>query len=116
MIEYRGTLLVDKKFEGNFSLKRGTVIYARETEHGWLGMFYEEKGTGHGFALNHDDFSIWTHNGENEIVLMREEPEDSEALARVREIEIDQARKRVDFRSKAYHDAQAELEVLLRDS
>ena len=113
MIEYRGSLLVDKKFEGNFSLKRGTVIYARETEHGWLGMYYEDKGTGHGFALKDTDFSIWTHNGENEIVLMREEPEDEAALAKIREIEIEQARKRVDFRSRALGEATAELEALL---
>lgn len=113
MIEYRGMLLVDKKFEGGFNLKKGTVIYARETEHGWLGMYYNDKGSGHGFALGDSDWSIWTHNGENEIVLMKEEPEDETELARVREIEVEQARKRVDFRTKALAEATAELERLL---
>ena len=115
MIEYRGSLRKDKKFEGGFNLKAGTVIYVRETEHGWLGMYYEEKGSGHGFALADDDFSIWRNpEGENEIILMKEEPEDEAELARVREIKIDQARKRVEATTRRLHESQAELEELLR--
>lgn len=114
MIEFRGSLLVDKNFEGGFKLKKGTVIYARETQHGWLGMYYEEKGSGHGFHLEETDFSIWTNvDGEREIIWMKEEPESPSELMRVRQLEIEEARRRVEIRSKAYHQAMAELERLV---
>ena len=45
---------------------------------------------------------------------MAEEPEDEGELARIREIEIEQARRRVEATSKRYHEAEAELEELLR--
>lgn len=114
MIEYRGSLRKDKRFEGGFNLKAGTVIYVRETDHGWIGMYYEEKGSGHGFALEGDDFSIWRNpDGQNEIILMKEEPEDQAELARVREIEIKQAHRKAAATADRAREAQAELDRLL---
>ena len=66
MIERRASLW-RRATPGAFNLKKGTVIYVRETEHGWLGMYYEEKGSGHGFALNDDDFSIWVNPEGQEV-------------------------------------------------
>jgi hypothetical protein len=111
MIEYRAMLMKDRKFEGGFKLDHGTIIYVRETEHGWLGMFYEAKGSGHGFALEADDFSIF-HSPDIqacELVVIPDPPEpDKEVRARQR-----LERRRLEMRIRRHREEADQLEALL---
>lgn len=113
MIEYRAILWRDKKFEGGFRLAKGTIIYARETEHGWLGTYYEDKGTGHGFALEENDFSIMESADcqVNELVVMPDPPDPPESLRREKEA----ARKRLQYQIKRHRETADELEKLLTE-
>jgi hypothetical protein len=113
MIEMRGSLLKDKRFEGGFSLKRGTVIYVRETEAGWLGMYYEDTGSGHGFALEPDDFSIWQSPDINaeEMIVIPEPPQPEED----REAERQLARRRVQSRIRKHREEADALEKMLAE-
>lgn len=125
MIERRATLLTDMKFESGLSLKKGTPIFVEEIQHSkkpslWVGHFYPDpkQHSSNSFALDRQDFSFWVRGGTDEeyLVIAEEDPPDPAEAARIREIEIHQARKRVELRAKAYHESQAELEMLLRDS
>jgi hypothetical protein len=111
MIEYRAMLRKDRKFEGGFKLFAGTIIYARETTHGWLGTYYEDKGTGHGFALNEDDFSIFQAGDclVNELVVIPDPPTPTAEIEKEREL----ARRRLENKAKRHREAADEIEQLL---
>lgn len=119
MIEYRASLLVDKKFEGGLKLDRGTPVFVEETEAGWLGGFYPDphKHTRHCFALEPDDFSLWVRGetGEHEIVLT-EEPPDRDEAARVAAVKQLQAERRVTYLEGNLARAKADLALLKGDS
>ena len=84
----------------------------------WAGHFYPDptKHSSHTFNLDEGDFSLWVRAETDEpyLVLAEEDPPDEAELAKIREIEIHQAQKRVELTSKRYHEAQTELEGLLR--
>lgn len=117
MIEHRATLLVDKKFEGGFSLKKGTPIFVEEMSGWWAGHFYPDpkKHASHSFNIEREEFSFWVRANTDEpyLVIAEEDPPDPKELARIREIEIEQARKTVEYTAKRAREAQAELEKLL---
>lgn len=111
MIEYRGMLWKTKRFEGGFSLKKGTIIYVRETEHGWLGMYYEDTGSAHGFALEEDDFSI-LENADcqvQDLIVMPDPPEPPEKIRKEQEMQ----RKRLERQIERHRQTADELEQLL---
>lgn len=114
MIEYRAILQKDMKFEGSFSLKRGTFVYVRETPSGWLGMYYSDKGSGHGFALEEDQFAI-LQSGDcqvQELVVMPDPPDPPE---RTRE-EAELARRRLEYQVKRHRETADEIEKLLAET
>lgn len=111
MIEYRAILNKDMKFEGRFSLKRGTFVYVRETSDGWLGVWYSHKGSGHGFALEEEHFSI-LQSGDcqvQELVVMPDPPDPPE---RTRE-EAELARRRLQYQVERHRKTADEIEKLL---
>ena len=119
MIERRATLLVDKKFEGNFSLKKGTPIFVEEMKSGWwAGHYYPDptKHSSHSFNVEPDEFSLWVRANTDEpyLVIAEEDPPNEAEIAKIREIEIHQARKRVELTAERYDEARTELEELLR--
>ena len=120
MIERRATLLVDKKFEGGLRLKKGTPIFVQEMPSGAVGAFYPDplQHGSHCFALMPGDFSFWVRAKTDEpyLVIAEEDPPDPAELAKIRELEIAQARKRVELAAKRYGETQAELEELLYGS
>jgi len=117
MIQRRATLLVDKKFEGGFSLKKGTPIFVEEWPSGWTGSFYPDptKHSSHSFALDRSEFSFWVRGetGEEYLVVAEEDPPDPEEAARIRAWEINRAQKTVDYCTKRLGEATAALEALL---
>lgn len=111
MIEYRAILMKDRKFEGGFKLKKGTVIYAWETPSGWIGTYYEDTGSAHSFALEDGDFSIW-QSGDVQaqyLVVMPDPPEPPEDIAAHRELE----RRRITRRIERHREEADQLESLL---
>jgi len=112
MIETRAILTKSMKFEGGFNLERGTVVYVRETADGyWLGMYYEPTGSGHGFALNPDQFSILTSSDiqSQEHVWMPDPPDPPEAVAERKEME----RRRIESRIRRHREEADLMERLL---
>jgi hypothetical protein len=87
MIELRAMLRRDRNFEGGFKLKAGTIIYAREVApNEWIGMYYEDKGTGHGFNLEEEDFGVLENGLEiKEWIVTPDPPDDPEKVERERE-------------------------------
>jgi hypothetical protein len=115
MVEYRATLLVDKEFEGGFKLDRGTIIYAQENEDGWLGMYYEDKGAGHGFALKPEEFSIH-HRGDTGIAYLVALPPPPADVAAEQEAERQRrelAERRTRARIRTYREEADRLERML---
>jgi len=111
VIEYRAILWKDMKFEGGFKLDKGTIIYARETPRGWLGTYYEPKGSGHGFALEEDDFAIMQSADcqVESLVVTPDPPTPPEELERQRELQ----RRRLRHQIARHLEAANELESLL---
>jgi hypothetical protein len=113
MIEYRAMLRKNLKFEGGYKLDAGTIIYVRETVHGWLGTHYEPKGTGHGFALDDDAFSVLQSSDcqVQELVVMPDPPAPPEDIERQRQL----ARRRLEHQIKKHRETADELEQLLEE-
>lgn len=112
MIEMRAMLVKNKKFEGGFSLASGTIIYVREVQDDlWIAMYYETKGTGHGFHLENDDFSILEAGDIRaaELIVIPDPPELSEDFHARQELE----RKRIRSRIQRHREEADRLERLL---
>lgn len=111
MIEFRAMLTKDLKFEGGFKLANRTIIYVRETPHGWLATFYEEKGTGHGFALEEDSFSLLQSSDceIDEIVVIPDPPIPKEQIEQQNAL----ARRRIEHKISRHREQADELEKLL---
>lgn len=111
MIEYRAMLSKTRRFYGGFTLQKGTIIYARETEAGWTGVYYEDKGSGHGFALEDDDFSILQSADcqVDELVVMPDPPDPPEKIEKAKEL----ARRRLERQIERHRETANELEKLL---
>lgn len=101
MIEWRGSLRRDIEFESGNKLKAGTIIYAEETEAGWIASHYNEKGSRTCFAIGPDDFSIWKRaNSKIEYVVAQES--DPEEDKRAHELQIKRAQRQIeDYRREA---------------
>jgi len=111
MIEYRAMLWKDKKFEGGFRLTQGTPVYVRETEYGWTGSYYTDRGSCHSFALAEDDFRI-LQSGDTaieQLVVIPDPPEPPEKAEKEKEMQ----RRRVAYSIKRHREAADELERLL---
>ena len=113
MIEYRAILMKDRKFEGGFKLARGTYVYARETEHGWTGTYYEDKGSAHSFGLDEDDFSILQSSDcqVEYLIVMPDPPDPPEKIEREQEM----SRRRLQYRIARHRETADELEKLLEE-
>lgn len=100
MIEYRAGLSVDKKFEGGLHLPRGTMIYVRETPHGWLGTHYPDplKLSAHGFALEEHEFSIYTSGdiAQHEVIAIPDPPPSPEKAREEHELAVRRLRRRME--------------------
>lgn len=108
MIEWRGSLRRDLEFESGNKLKAGTIIYAEETEAGWIASHYSEQGSATCFAIDPDDFSIWRRSNTSiEYVVAQES--DPEEGKRAHELQI----KRVERQIEDYRREADRLEVLV---
>lgn len=113
MIEWRAVLRKNKKFEGGFRLESGTFIYVRELKSGWIGTYYEPKGTAHSFAIDTEDFSILRSADceVEQLVMMPDPPEPPEKVEKEQEL----ARKRIEYQIKRHRQAANELAKLLKE-
>lgn len=104
----------DMNFEGDFKLERGTMVYVRETEHGWLGMFYEPSGGGHGFALSEDQFSILTSSDISAVqhIWIPDPPDPPEDVQKRQEME----RLRIADRARRHREEADALDALLMEA
>lgn len=101
MIEWRGSLRREIKFESGNKLKAGTIIYAEETDAGWIASHYSETGSATCFAIEPDDFSIWRRSDTSiEYVIAQES--DPEEDKRAHELQIKRAQRKIeDYRREA---------------
>lgn len=95
MIEWRGSLRRDIEFESGNKLKAGTIIYAEETEAGWIGSHYSEQGSSTCFAIDPEDFSIW-RNGNTQIENVVAQESDPEEDRRTHELQIKRAQRLIE--------------------
>lgn len=110
MIEWRGSLRRDIEFESGNKLKAGTIIYAEETESGWIASWYSEKGSSTCFAIDADDFSIW-RRADTKIEYVVAQESDPDEDRRTRELQVKRAQRKVeDYRREADR-----LEALVSD-
>jgi len=106
-------LTKEMTFQGGFSLQRGTIIYVRESEHGWWGSYYEPQGSAHSFALNEDQFSILTSAdiSAEELIWMPDPPDPPELVSKRQEME----RLRLNARVRRHREEAAKLESLITE-
>jgi len=95
VIEWRGSLRRDIEFESGNKLKAGTIIYAEETDAGWIASHYSEKGSSTCFAIEPDDFTIW-RQGNTQIENVVAQESDPEEHKREHELQIKRAQRLIE--------------------
>lgn len=111
MIEYRAILKKEISFESGFRLPAGAIIYAEETESGWIGSYYEAKGGSRCFPIDAEDFSIMQsgETGIEYLVVTPDPPEPPEERQQRQEL----ARRRIERRVERLREEADKLERTL---
>ena len=113
MIEYRAMLRKNLDFSSGFAIPRGAFIYVRETEVGWIGTYYTDKGSAHSFALDPESFSIVQSGAYKayELVVTPDPPTPPEKVKK----ELELAKRRIEHQIAKHRQEAEELEALLAD-
>lgn len=109
MIEWRASLRRDIVFESGGKLAAGTIVYVRQHGEYWSACHYSDKGSGTAFALEPEDFSIWTQGSTRieYVVAFESDPEQDR-------VERELARRRAQVQIENYREEADRLEELLK--